>query len=243
MKHVCEAVRFYVPRRPPGCVFCGGNPCDLCADWSGACLTRDCRRSTGRVGVVNWQLKSLVRLSPRAAPRHFVSTRRAPRHRRPRLVRVRNPQRLLPRTDAGAAAACAAGLRPPPTRPAAWEAGSGCKFLYRETKRKAGPQPSPPGPIYLVTTFSDHPSTPRAEPRRATLPNLPGSAGPASGVRPRRRSQARPEPGAAPSAAASAAAGRRAPRAACRRARAAPARGNSSRRVLDTSARSTPLRG
>jgi hypothetical protein len=27
-------------------------------------------------------------------------------------VRVRNPQRLLPRTDAGAAAACAAGAAP-----------------------------------------------------------------------------------------------------------------------------------
>jgi hypothetical protein len=76
----------------------------------------------------------------------------------PRLVRVRNPQRLLSRTDAGAAAACAAGAAPaadPPGcvggvrrwRPRFPLAGSGCKFLYRETKRKAGPQPSPPGPI------------------------------------------------------------------------------------------------
>jgi len=42
-------------------------------------------------------------LSPRAAPRHLVSTRRAPPSSPSRLVRVRNPQRLLPRTDAGAA--------------------------------------------------------------------------------------------------------------------------------------------
>ena len=68
---------------------------------------------------------TMARLSPRAAPRHLVSTRRAPPSSPPRLVRVRNPQRLLPRTDAGAAAACAAGLRPPPTRPAAWEASVG----------------------------------------------------------------------------------------------------------------------
>ena len=32
---------------------------------------------------------------------------------------------ITPRTDAGPAAACAAGLRPPPTRPAAWEASVG----------------------------------------------------------------------------------------------------------------------
>jgi len=46
----------------------------------------------------------MARLSPRAAPRHLVSTRRASQSSPPRLVRVRNPQRLLPRTDAGAAA-------------------------------------------------------------------------------------------------------------------------------------------
>jgi hypothetical protein len=94
-------------------------------------------------------------LSPRAAPRHLVSTRRAPPSSPPHLVRVRNPQRL-PRTDAGATwRGCGVRRRPaPPTRPAAWEVcrrrprfpltGSGCKILYRETKRKAGPQPSPP---------------------------------------------------------------------------------------------------
>ena len=38
----------------------------------------------------------------------------------------RRARRLrLPRTDAGPAAACAAGLRPPPIRPAAWEASVG----------------------------------------------------------------------------------------------------------------------
>ena len=42
-------------------------------------------------------------LSLRATPRHLVSTRRAPPSSPPRLVRVRNPQRL-PRTDAGPAA-------------------------------------------------------------------------------------------------------------------------------------------
>jgi hypothetical protein len=35
----------------------------------------------------------MARLSPRAAPRHLVSTRRAPPSSPPRLVRVRNPQR------------------------------------------------------------------------------------------------------------------------------------------------------
>ena len=50
----------------------------------------------------------MARLSPRAAPRHLVSTRRASQSSPPRLVRVRNPQRLLPRTDAGATGcACA----------------------------------------------------------------------------------------------------------------------------------------
>jgi hypothetical protein len=53
----------------------------------------------------------MARLSPRAAPRHLVSTRRASPSSPPRLVRVRNPQ-MLPRTDAGAAAACAAGAAP-----------------------------------------------------------------------------------------------------------------------------------
>jgi hypothetical protein len=67
----------------------------------------------------------MARLSPRAAPRHLVSTRRAPPSSPPRLVRVRNTQRLLHRTDVGAAAACAAGLRPPPIRAAAWEASVG----------------------------------------------------------------------------------------------------------------------
>jgi hypothetical protein len=99
-------------------------------------------------------------LSSRAAPRHLVSTRRAPPSSPPRLVRVRNPQRLLPRTDAGAAARCGVRRRPAPAadppgcvggvrrwRPRFPLTGSGCKFLYRETKRKAGPQPSPPGPI------------------------------------------------------------------------------------------------
>jgi hypothetical protein len=69
-------------------------------------------------------------LSLRAAPRHLVSTRRAPPSSPPRLVRVRNPQGL-PRTDAGPAAACAAGLRPPPTRPAAWEASVGGVRVFR----------------------------------------------------------------------------------------------------------------
>jgi hypothetical protein len=70
---------------------------------------------------------TMARLSQRAAPRHLVSTRRVPPSSPPRLVHVRNPQRLLPRTDVGAAAACAAGLRPPPIRPAAaaWEASVG----------------------------------------------------------------------------------------------------------------------
>jgi hypothetical protein len=68
---------------------------------------------------------TMARLSPRAAPRHLVSTRRASPSSPPRLVRVRNPQRRLPRTDVGAAAACAAGLRPPPIRPTAWEASVG----------------------------------------------------------------------------------------------------------------------
>ena len=91
-------------------------------------------------------------LSPRAAPRHLVSA--------PHLVRVRNPQRL-PRTDAGATwRGCGVRRRPacapdPPgcvggvlevcrRRPRVPLTGSGCKILYRETKRKAGPQPSPP---------------------------------------------------------------------------------------------------
>ncbi|KOO35085.1 hypothetical protein Ctob_011635 [Chrysochromulina tobinii] len=43
---------------------------------------------------------TMAPLSPRAAPRHLVSTRRAPPSSPPRLVRVRNPQRLLPRSDA-----------------------------------------------------------------------------------------------------------------------------------------------
>ena len=99
---------------------------------------------------------TMARLSPRAAPRHLVSTRRAPPSSPPRLVRVRNPQRL-PRTDAGPAVrrrpapaadppGCVGGVRR--WRPRFPLTGSGCKFLYRETKRKAGPQPSPPGPIF-----------------------------------------------------------------------------------------------
>ena len=57
---------------------------------------------------------------------------------------------------------CGVRLRPAPAadppgcvggdrrwRPRFLLTGSGCKFLYRETKRKAGPQPSPPGPIFL----------------------------------------------------------------------------------------------
>ena len=39
---------------------------------------------------------TMAPLSSRAAPRHLVSTRRAPPSSPPRLVRVRNPQRLLP---------------------------------------------------------------------------------------------------------------------------------------------------
>jgi hypothetical protein len=104
-------------------------------------------------------------LSLRATPRHLVSTRRAPPSSPPRLVRVRNPQRL-PRTDAGPAVrrrpapaadppGCVGGVRR--WRPRFPLTGSGCMFLYRETKRKAGPQPSPPGPIlypivYMFTT-------------------------------------------------------------------------------------------
>jgi len=70
-------------------------------------------------------------LSSRAAPRHLVSTRRAPPSSPPRLVRVRNPQRLLPRTDAGAAARCGVRRRPAPAADppgcvlAAWEASVG----------------------------------------------------------------------------------------------------------------------
>jgi len=57
----------------------------------------------------------------------IVFTRRAPPSslHAPRPAIVASPQRLLPRTDVGAAAACAAGLRPPPIRPAAWEASVG----------------------------------------------------------------------------------------------------------------------
>ena len=64
-------------------------------------------------------------VSTRHAPPSSLHAPRALSSSLPRLVRVRNPQRLLPRTDAGAAAACPAGLRPPPTRPAAWEASVG----------------------------------------------------------------------------------------------------------------------
>jgi len=87
----------------------------------------------------------MARLSPRAAPRQ--SPRAAPRHRRLPAWCVCVTHRGCLAPMPARLAACAAGLRPPPTRPAAWEAGSGCKFLNRETKRKAGPQPSPPGPI------------------------------------------------------------------------------------------------
>jgi len=101
-----------------------------------------------------------------SAPRHLVSTRRAPPSSPPRLVRVRNPQRLLPRTDVGPAArrrpapaaeppGCVGGVRR--WRPRFLLTGSGCKFLYtsKETKRKTGPQPSPPGPIFACASSPD----------------------------------------------------------------------------------------
>ena len=50
--------------------------------------------------------------STRRAPPSSLHAPRALSSSLPRLVRVRNPQRLLPRTDAGAAAACGAGAAP-----------------------------------------------------------------------------------------------------------------------------------
>ena len=44
---------------------------------------------------------------------------------------------LAARTDAGPAAACAAGLRPPPIRPAAWEASVGGVRGFRSLRARA----------------------------------------------------------------------------------------------------------
>jgi hypothetical protein len=67
----------------------------------------------------------MARLSPRAAPRHLVSMRRAPCHRR-------LPAWCVCVTHRGCLAPMPARLRrapqelrPPPTRPAAWEASVG----------------------------------------------------------------------------------------------------------------------
>jgi hypothetical protein len=73
----------------------------------------------------------MARLSPRAAPRHLVSTPRAP----PPCVCVTHGGCCLAPMPARlplAAAACAAGLRPPQKRPAAWEASVGgvLSFYY-----------------------------------------------------------------------------------------------------------------
>jgi hypothetical protein len=91
-----------------------------------------------------------------SAPRHLVSTRRAPPSSPPRLVRVRNPQRLLPRTDAGAAARCGVRRRPAPAadppgcvggvrrwRPRFPLTGSECKFLCRDEKKSGSPALAP----------------------------------------------------------------------------------------------------
>ncbi|KOO32938.1 hypothetical protein Ctob_014539, partial [Chrysochromulina tobinii] len=76
---------------------------------------------------------TMARLSPRAAPRHLVSTRRASPSSPPRLVRVRNPQMLpQPGYDTMPAPAadppgCVGGVRR--WRPRLPLTGSGCMFL------------------------------------------------------------------------------------------------------------------
>ncbi|KOO32192.1 hypothetical protein Ctob_003238, partial [Chrysochromulina tobinii] len=79
----------------------------------------------------------MARLSSRAAPRHLVSTRRAPPSSPPRRGCCLAPMPAPAADPPG----CVGGVR-------RWRprfpllTGSVCKFLYRETKRKAGPQPS-----------------------------------------------------------------------------------------------------
>jgi len=70
--------------------------------------------STGSVGALQGDVGRRPRIIGGGDDGAIVSTRRAPPSSLhaprfaspPRLVRVRNPQRLLPRTDAGAAARC-----------------------------------------------------------------------------------------------------------------------------------------
>ena len=70
--------------------------------------------------------------APSGASVHAGSTRPASPTPRRRARRLR-----LPRTDAGPAAACAAGLRPPPIRPAAWEASVGGVRGFRSLRARA----------------------------------------------------------------------------------------------------------
>ena len=78
---------------------------------------------------------TMARFFPRAAPRHLVSMRRAPCHRRfpAWCVCVTHRGCLAPMP----ARRCAAGLRPPPIRPAAWEASVGGVRGFRSLRARA----------------------------------------------------------------------------------------------------------